>query len=91
MPWLDKTLGALCDLGGGEVKTGPFGAQLHQSDYSDEGIPVVMPTDIINGAIGTSRIARVSEAQVVFINLCHFPRLRLTGDDQCPPPKSNLT
>ena len=31
------------------IQTGPFGSQLHQSDYSVIGIPVVMPKDIIAG------------------------------------------
>jgi type I restriction enzyme S subunit len=55
---IQKTLGELCDIGKGEIKTGPFGSQLHQSDYSNEGTPVVMPTDIINGAIDERRICR---------------------------------
>jgi type I restriction enzyme S subunit len=46
-----KTLGEICDQGGGEVKTGPFGSQLHQSDYVDDGIPVVMPKNIIDGKV----------------------------------------
>ena len=63
--WMNDTLGNLCDDGGGEVKTGPFGSQLHQSDYQVEGTPVVMPTDIINGKINTSKIARVSQKHVI--------------------------
>ncbi len=62
--WLKSTIGEICDIGGGEVKTGPFGSQLHQADYQDTGIPVVMPADIINGKIGQSRIARVSQSHV---------------------------
>lgn len=46
------------------VQTGPFGAQLHQSDYSNEGIPVVMPKDIINGRIVEVDIARVSQSHI---------------------------
>lgn len=42
------------------IQTGPFGSQLHQSDYSDSGIPVVMPKDLINGKISDLSIARVS-------------------------------
>ncbi len=42
------------------IQTGPFGSQLHQSDYSNEGVPVVMPKDLINGKISEESIARVS-------------------------------
>jgi len=62
--WIRKTIGEICDDGGGEVKTGPFGSQLHQSDYQESGTPVVMPADIIDGKIDESRIARVSESHV---------------------------
>ncbi|MFA5982526.1 MAG: restriction endonuclease subunit S [Methylococcaceae bacterium] len=64
MEWIEKTIGELCDIGGGEVKTGPFGSQLHQEDYSDEGTPVVMPADIIDGGISQTKIARVKESHV---------------------------
>ena len=47
------------------IQTGPFGSQLHQSDYSDIGVPVVMPKDIINGCIDESTIARVESHHVV--------------------------
>jgi type I restriction enzyme S subunit len=46
------------------IQTGPFGSQLHQSDYSDIGVPVVMPKDIINGSIDESTIARVENHHV---------------------------
>ncbi len=62
--WTTKTLGELCDAGGGLVQTGPFGSQLHESDYSETGTPVVMPKDIISGGIDHFGIARVSEAHV---------------------------
>lgn len=54
MEWLESTLGAICDKGAGVIRTGPFGAQLHQHDYSEEGVPVVMPKDIVSGRISTS-------------------------------------
>ena len=38
--------------------------QLHQSDYSDEGTPVVMPTDIDSNGINEIKIARVSQNHV---------------------------
>lgn len=47
------------------IQTGPFGSQLHQTDYSEEGTPVVMPKDIINGIISEDSIARVSYEHVV--------------------------
>ncbi len=46
------------------IQTGPFGSQLHQSDYSEEGIPVVMPKDLINGRISEASIARVDQSHV---------------------------
>jgi type I restriction enzyme, S subunit len=58
--WIVKTIGEICDLGNGKVQTGPFGSQLHQSDYQVEGYPFVMPKDIINGKIDESSVARVS-------------------------------
>ncbi len=64
MEWIECTLGEICDIGGGEVKTGPFGSQLHQSDYEDEGIPVVMPKDIIDGRVLEDSIARVNDGHI---------------------------
>lgn len=63
--FIEKTLGQLCELGEGKIQTGPFGSQLHQADYSEEGTPVVMPADIIDGKISETKIARVSEDHVM--------------------------
>jgi type I restriction enzyme, S subunit len=43
------------------IQTGPFGSQLHQSDYSEAGIPVVMPKDIVGSLVSTDSIARVPD------------------------------
>ena len=60
MIWESKTLGEISL----SIQTGPFGSQLHQSDYLDGGIPVVMPRDLVNGTISEESIARVSEEHV---------------------------
>jgi len=44
------------------LQTGPFGSQLKASEYTESGIPVVMPSDIVNGKIDARNIARVPEA-----------------------------
>ena len=58
--WELSTIGELCELGGGTVQTGPFGSQLHASDYVPDGIPAVMPQDIVDSRIVETNIARVS-------------------------------
>ncbi|MCX6968550.1 MAG: restriction endonuclease subunit S [Verrucomicrobia bacterium] len=58
------TVGKVCDEFGGEVQTGPFGSQLHASDYSEDGTPVVMPQDMRDGKIICDHIARVGQRHV---------------------------
>ena len=41
MEWKEVRLGDIAD-----VQTGPFGSQLHKSDYIAEGVPCIMPTNI---------------------------------------------
>lgn len=65
MSWVACTLDDICDKVDGHIQTGPFGSQLHQSDYSKVGTPVVMPKDIVNGTISEEGIARVSEEHVL--------------------------
>lgn len=59
-----KTLGEICDLVGGIIRTGPFGSQLHESDYQDDGVPVVMPKNIVDGGISVEGIARIGQTDV---------------------------
>jgi type I restriction enzyme S subunit len=56
--WKKVKLGEIAS----NIQTGPFGSQLHQSDYSESGIPVVMPKDLVNGRISEQSIARVSSS-----------------------------
>ena len=43
------------------IITGPFGSQLHMSDYVNMGIPVIMPQDIKDGTISLENIAHISD------------------------------
>lgn len=60
--WKLSTLGQEVKAHGGLLQTGPFGSQLHASDYTDEGVPVVMPQDLVNRRIATGRVARIPQA-----------------------------
>lgn len=60
--WFSTTLGELCSPDNG-LQTGPFGSQLHAKDYIDDGIPVIMPKDIVDGKISKETIAQISEAK----------------------------
>jgi len=62
------TIGQICDEWDGEVQTGPFGSQLHASDYEDDGTPVVMPQDMKDGKIVCDRIVRVGSDHVSRLN-----------------------
>ena len=64
MSWESVKLG---DISSG-IQTGPFGSQLHQSDYTEDGTPVVMPKDLIDGKISEQSIARVSQDHVQRLN-----------------------
>ncbi len=58
--WKYTTLGAACERGGGDIQTGPFGSQLHASDYVPVGIPSIMPQNIGDNRINEDGIARIT-------------------------------
>ncbi|MBF6289691.1 restriction endonuclease subunit S [Nocardia cyriacigeorgica] len=62
--WRRVTLGELCHEAGGGIQTGPFGSQLHASDYVATGTPSVMPQNIGDNRIEIDGIARVSAGDV---------------------------
>lgn len=64
MTWTKSTLGQLADDFDGAIQTGPFGAQLHRSDYQEYGTPAIMPQDIVGDRVTTDSIARVDDSMV---------------------------
>ena len=58
--WEYKTLGAVCLQDGDGIQTGPFGSQLHASDYVPVGIPSIMPKNVGDNRVDVDGIARIS-------------------------------
>lgn len=59
--WSKTTLGKIISEGNGKFQTGPFGSQLHASDYVKDGIPYIMPANMKNNRVDIDNIARISE------------------------------
>jgi restriction endonuclease S subunit len=57
--WEVITLGDAISKSKGIIQTGPFGSQLHAEEYTDEGIPVIMPQDIEDSRVSEDQIARI--------------------------------
>ena len=66
--WQTHRLGDLVKAGGGSIQTGPFGSQLHASDYVLDGIPCIMPANLKNNRVDVSGIARISEHDAKRLN-----------------------
>ena len=62
--WAYTTLGEACADSGGGIQTGPFGSQLHASDYVADGIPAIMPTNIGDNQVNEYGIARIAPQDV---------------------------
>lgn len=60
--WATTTLEDICQPGDG-LQTGPFGSQLHASEYTTDGVPVIMPKDMLNQRVSTATIARIPEGR----------------------------
>ena len=58
--WEVSSLGLIASKDGGVIQTGPFGSQLHAYEYVSDGVPVMMPQDLIDGQVVLDRIAMVS-------------------------------
>lgn len=59
--WQQTTLGKVLNSGGGKIQTGPFGSQLHASDYVAAGIPCIMPANMKSNRVDLSAIAFIAE------------------------------
>ena len=57
MSWEKVKLGDIANC----IQPGPFGSQLHSSDYADEGTPIIMPKDMIGGRISHQDLIRVPD------------------------------
>lgn len=58
--WERTTLGEACRRNGGGIQTGPFGSQLHASDYVSSGVPSIMPENIGDNRVIEEGIARIT-------------------------------
>lgn len=52
------TLKELCESDG--IRIGPFGSQLHASDYVAEGVPVIMPANMKDDVVSENSISKIS-------------------------------
>ncbi len=59
--WQVVKLAELCTNGSSVIQTGPFGSQLHASDYKQSGIPVVNPTHLGFNTIVEDRLPFISK------------------------------
>ncbi len=80
--WQHLTLGSLVKQGLATLQTGPFGSQLHASDYVEQGISVI-PTE----AIGRGRILDVPLPKVKSGKAAELKRHTLRCGDT--PPRGN--
>ncbi|QRI79255.1 MULTISPECIES: restriction endonuclease subunit S [Rhodococcus] len=53
------TLGSVVTRTGGALQTGPFGSQLHASDYQPTGTPLIMPVNLGDNEVLEKGIARI--------------------------------
>ena len=60
MSWEKIKLGDIANC----IQPGPFGSQLHSSDYADEGTPIIMPKDMIGGKISHQYLICVPDEHI---------------------------
>ena len=65
--WVVKTLVEVAD-----IQIGPFGSQLHKSDYIAGGIPLINPTHIVDGKLVPEYSLTVGDAQYKSLPVYHL-------------------
>lgn len=66
--WEEVSLGEIARRSGGILQTGPFGSQLHAHEYVLDGIPVIMPQDMVNGDLSMKSIARINLRKAIVLS-----------------------
>lgn len=66
--WALVRIADLVDQGLAQVTTGPFGTQLHASDYVEHGTPVINVRNIGFGELRTEKLEYVDDATVARLN-----------------------
>lgn len=61
--WEVVKLGTIIYEGNGTIQTGPFGSQLHANEYVEEGVPVIMPQNILQEGIDKGTLSFISKAK----------------------------
>lgn len=61
--WSAVKLGVIINDGGGLIQTGPFGSQLHANEYVEEGVPVIMPQNILQKGIDEKTLSFIQNAK----------------------------
>lgn len=89
--WRATTLGTEVERCGGAVQTGPFGSQLHASDYVPEGVPIVMPKDIGGRRVSTASIARVREHDALRLSRHRLQPSTTRSRSATPPSRCSAT
>ena len=59
--WEVDKLGTIISEGNGTIQTGPFGSQLHANEYIEEGVPVIMPQNILQEGIDKGTLSFISK------------------------------
>jgi type I restriction enzyme S subunit len=66
--WEVVTLGQIAQRSGGLLQTGPFGSQLHAHEYVSDGVPVIMPQDMVDSELSVAQIARISQRKATVLS-----------------------